>query len=284
MTADLTQPGDNAVAPEDLDLVHATKKGDITAFEQLVLRYQQKLLRVAQNITHNREDSQDAVQEALLKAFQNLGEFRDCAKFSTWLFRILVNQCLMKLRDRHRTNEEPLKADSQLPEDLIAHDIADRAPNPEEHFRVSELLVILTKALMRLPPILRTVFVLRDIEGLSTDHTAEFLGLTSSTVKTRLFCARSQLRRFMSNHFIGCTNNPVSPAFIFQQLPRSLPVAVIVQLSQCSTVQVQSEIPVSISKTKPIRTQNAQKSTFDSSRLSLPWANPISHGKAGPAP
>src|SRR3984893_11216913 len=87
-----------AVAGDDLDLVHASKNGDVTAFEQLVKRYDRKLFRIAQSITHNREDSQDAIQEALLKAFQHLGQFREDSLFSTWLIRITVNQSLMKLR------------------------------------------------------------------------------------------------------------------------------------------------------------------------------------------
>src|SRR5439155_6809023 len=98
MTADLTQFAVRAVESDDLDLVHATQNGDVTAFEQLVKRYDRKLLRIAQHVTHNREDSQDAVQEAFLKAFQHLHEFRQDSQLSTWLIRITVNQSLMKLR------------------------------------------------------------------------------------------------------------------------------------------------------------------------------------------
>jgi RNA polymerase sigma-70 factor (ECF subfamily) len=86
-----------AVASDDLDLVHASQNGDVAAFEQLVKKYDRKLLRIAQSVTHNREDSQDAVQEAFLKAYQNLAEFREDSPFSTWLIRITVNQSLMKL-------------------------------------------------------------------------------------------------------------------------------------------------------------------------------------------
>jgi DNA-directed RNA polymerase specialized sigma24 family protein len=88
------------VASNDLDLVHASKKGDAAAFEQLVKRYDRRLLRISHTVTRNREDSEDAVQEALLKAFQNLAEFREDSQFSTWLIRITVNQSLMKLRKR----------------------------------------------------------------------------------------------------------------------------------------------------------------------------------------
>src|SRR5256712_10835679 len=94
-----------AVASDDLDLVHASKSGDVAAFEELVKRYDSKLLRIAQHVTHNREDAQDAVQEAFLKAFQKLEQFQENSKFSTWLVRIAINQSLMKLRKQHRKSE-----------------------------------------------------------------------------------------------------------------------------------------------------------------------------------
>src|SRR6266581_5543928 len=103
MTAGLAQFAGSTAAGDDLDLVHATQDGDVSAFEQLVGRYDRKLLRIAQHVTHNREDSQDAVQEAFLKAFQHLGDFREDSQFSTWLIRITVNQALMKLRKRRTT-------------------------------------------------------------------------------------------------------------------------------------------------------------------------------------
>ena len=106
MAADTAQLEMRAAATDDLDLVHASKDGDIAAFEQLVKRYDRKLLRIAQHVTHNREDSEDAVQEAFLKAFQHLSEFREDSKFSTWLIRITLNQSLMKLRKQRRSMRE----------------------------------------------------------------------------------------------------------------------------------------------------------------------------------
>src|SRR6202167_5526615 len=103
MTVDSAELAVTAVANDDLDLVHATKNGDVAAFEQLVKRYDRRLLRIAHSITHNTEDSQDAVQETFLKAYQNLAAFREDSKFSTWLIRINVNQSLMKLRKQRST-------------------------------------------------------------------------------------------------------------------------------------------------------------------------------------
>ncbi len=201
MTADLAQFAGKAAARDDLDLVHATQDGDISAFEQLVERYDRKLLRIAEHITHNREDSQDAVQEAFLKAFQHVGDFREDSQFSTWLIRITVNQALMKLRKRRTSKEMSLDEDFQADGDMLPREVADWAPNPEELYRASELRDILIGALEGLRPALRTVFVLRDIEGLSTDHTAEVLDLSPAAVKARLWRARLQLRELLNEYF-----------------------------------------------------------------------------------
>jgi len=201
MTVDSPQFAAREVANDDLDLVHASKGGNIAAFEQLVKRYDRKLLRIAQSITHNREDSQDAVQEAFLKAFQNLGAFREDSKFSTWLFRIAVNQSLMKLRKQRTTREASLDEDFQADGDMLPKEVSDWAPNPEQLYWASELRHILIKCLEELNPILRTVFVLRDIEGLTIDQTAEVLDVSHSAVKARLWRARLQLREGLNKYF-----------------------------------------------------------------------------------
>jgi RNA polymerase sigma-70 factor (ECF subfamily) len=190
-----------ALASDDLDLVHASKNGDVAAFEQLVKRYDRKLLRIAQNVTHNREDSQDAVQEAFLKAYQNLTAFREDSKFSTWLIRITVNQSLMKLRKQRTTKEASLDEDFQAEGDMLPIEVTDWAPNPEQVYWASELRDILIKCLEELSPILRTVFVLRDIEGLTIDQTAEVLDVSETAVKARLWRARLQLREGLTKYF-----------------------------------------------------------------------------------
>ena len=201
MNTDLAQSVESPVVRDDLDLVHATQRGDVSAFEELVERYDRRLFRLAEHITHNREDAQDAVQEAFLKAFEHVGDFRERSQFSTWLIRITVNQALMKVRKRRTTKEAPLDEDFQAGEDVFPREVADWAPSPEELYRVSELRDILINALEGLRPILRTVFVLRDIEELSIDQTAEILHLTPSAVKARLWRARLQLREILSEYF-----------------------------------------------------------------------------------
>jgi RNA polymerase sigma-70 factor, ECF subfamily len=201
MTADSAQFALQAVAGDDLDLVHASKNGDVAAFEQLVKRYDRKLFRIAQTVTHNREDSQDAVQEAFLKAYQHLGEFRGDSQFSTWLIRITLNQSLMKLRNQRRTREVSLDEDFGTDEDVLPREVIDWAPNPEQLYSVSKLRNILMRTIEEMQPILRTVFVLQDIEGLSTVQAAEVLDLSQSAVKSRLWRARLQLRERLNKYF-----------------------------------------------------------------------------------
>jgi len=201
MTSGSTQFARKAGTRDDLDLVRATQDGDVSAFEELVERYDRKLFRIAEHITHNREDAQDAVQEAFLKAFRHVGDFREDSQFSTWLIRITVNQALMKLRKQRTINEVSFDDDFQAEGDIFPREVADWAPNPEELYERSELRNILVKAFEGVRPILRTVFVLRDIEGLSIDQTAEVLDLSPTAVKARLFRARLQLRELLSEYF-----------------------------------------------------------------------------------
>jgi len=201
MTAALAQFEVSTVARDDLDLVHASKNGDISAFEQLVNRYDRQLLRIAQSVTHNREDSQDAVQEAFLKAYQHLADFREDSQFSTWLIRITLNQSLMKLRKQRAVREVSLDEDFQADGDMLPLEVADWAPNPEQLYFASELRDILIKTLQELRPSLRTVFVLRDVEGLSINQTAEVLVLSAAAVKARLWRARLQVREGLNKYF-----------------------------------------------------------------------------------
>src|SRR5205809_3525913 len=101
---------------QDLALVHACKCGDTAAFEALVKRYDVRLFSIAQHITHNREDAEDAVQDAFLKAFRNLTQFRGNSQFSTWLIRITVNESLMKLRKRRSTREVSMEDNFEISE------------------------------------------------------------------------------------------------------------------------------------------------------------------------
>jgi RNA polymerase sigma-70 factor, ECF subfamily len=221
MTAESAQLGIQAKTNDDLDLVHASKNGDVAAFEQLVKRYDRKLFRIAHSVTHNREDSQDAVQETFLRAYQHLAEFRGDSQFSTWLIRITLNQSLMKLRKHRRTREVSLDEDFETDEGVLPREVIDWAPNAEELYSVSELRNILIKNIEELQPILRTVFVLQDLEGLSTDQTAEALNLSRSAVKSRLWRARLQLRERLNKYF-GKSAEPAQVESALLRMPDTL--------------------------------------------------------------
>ncbi len=193
----------NEPAPltEELVLVNAAKAGDVSAFEELVRRYDRNVFRIAQHITQNREDAEDVVQDAFLKAYENLPQFQMQSKFYTWLVRIAVNEALMKLRRRRPERMVSLDEEVRTEEDSMPREIADWSPNPEQQYNQAELKDILGKTIQGLPPSFRTVFVLRDVEGLSTEETAEALNLSIPAVKSRLLRARLQLRERLNKYF-----------------------------------------------------------------------------------
>jgi RNA polymerase sigma-70 factor (ECF subfamily) len=186
---------------DELKLVRAAKAGDIGAFEQLVHRYDRNVFRIAQHITQNREDAEDVVQDAFLKAYENLKNFQEQSKFYTWLVRIAVNEALMRLRRRRPERMVSLDEEVKTDEDSMPREVADWSPNPEQQYTQAELRDILTKTIQGLPSSFRTVFVLRDVEGLSTEETASALDLSIPAVKSRLLRARLQLRERLNKYF-----------------------------------------------------------------------------------
>jgi RNA polymerase sigma-70 factor (ECF subfamily) len=208
-TIDNPKPPAECAFDRDLALVYSTRSGDISAFEELVRKYDRKLFRIAQNVTHNTEDSEEVVQSAFFKAYQNLGRFQGDAKFSTWLIRIALNEALMKLRKQRARREQSMDSGPQAEDESsnfasrnrLPIDVTDWAPNPEALHSSVEIRDILMKGLEKLTPALRVVFVLRDIEGHSIAETSEMLGLTETAVKTRLSRSRMQLREELSGYF-----------------------------------------------------------------------------------
>jgi RNA polymerase sigma-70 factor, ECF subfamily len=186
---------------EELVLVRAAKGGDDAAFGELVRRYDRNVFRIAQHITQNREDAEDVVQDAFLKAYTNLQQFQEQSKFYTWLVRIAVNEALMKLRKRRPERTVSLDEEIQVGQDTVPREVADWSPNPEQNYNQAELREILSRTIQGLPPGFRTVFILRDVEGLSTEETAEALELSIPAVKSRLLRARLQLRERLNRFF-----------------------------------------------------------------------------------
>ena len=188
------QPKLSEAVSEELMLVRAAKAGEMRAFEELVKRYDRNVFRIVQHITQNREDAEDVVQDAFLKAYRNLEQFQEQSKFYTWLVRIAVNEALMKLRRRRPERMISLDQEVETEEDSMPREVADWSPNPEQQYTQAELRDILGRTIQGLPAGFRMVFVLRDVEGLSTEETAEALGLSIPAVKSRLLRARLQLR------------------------------------------------------------------------------------------
>jgi RNA polymerase sigma-70 factor (ECF subfamily) len=181
-------------------LVAAAKSGDAAAFEELVNRYERKIFRLTMNITGNREDAEDAMQDAFLKSYSHLKDFQGDSRFYTWLVRIAANEALMRLRKR-RPNlfslDEPIAGD----EDLMPQEVEDWGPSPEQRYAQTEIGEILSKVIDQLDPDFRIVFVLRDIEELSTEETASALGISIPAVKSRLLRARLKLRQKLDRYF-----------------------------------------------------------------------------------
>jgi RNA polymerase sigma-70 factor (ECF subfamily) len=188
----------------DLALVNAARDGEVSAFEELIHRYDRKLFRLALGIVHNQDDAQEVVQDAFVKAYRNLERFREDAKFATWLFRIAVNESLIKLRRRRGPSEVSIDADDFDADTALYQNqngAASWAENPEDLYNAAEFREILSKALQKLSPALKVVFILRDIEERSILQTAEILHLTENAVKSRLSRARARLRDELSQYF-----------------------------------------------------------------------------------
>jgi RNA polymerase sigma-70 factor (ECF subfamily) len=187
-------------ADDESRLVAAAKSGDLDAFDQLVSRYERKIFRLALRITQNREDAEDAMQEAFLKAYEHLNAFQGDSRFYTWLVRIAVNQALMKLRKR-RPNQISLDEPAETEDSELFKEIADWGPSPEQRFAQTELHEILDSAISGLEPDYRNVFILRDVEGIPTEETAQLVGISVPAVKTRLLRARLKLRQKLNAFF-----------------------------------------------------------------------------------
>lgn len=183
-------------------LVAEARAGNTEAFSTLVRQYDRYIYRLALNITGNAEDAEDVLQEALLKAYTKLDTFHGESRFYTWLVRVAVNEALMKLRKRGTEKtvslDEPIEGDDK---DLIPREVEDWADDPEQRYGKLELQKILKETVDKLEPQFRTVFVLRDIEDLSTEETAKLMGLSVPAVKSRLLRARLKARNLLSQYF-----------------------------------------------------------------------------------
>lgn len=185
----------------DVALVERVRNGDTAAFNELVNRYERKVFRLARNITNSQEDAEDVLQETFLKAYSHIGGFQGNSKFYTWLVRIAVNESLMKLRKRKSDRTVSLDEGIDTGEEVVVREIAVWDGDPEQRYSQQEIRAILEEAVASLRPAFRSVFVLRDIEELSTEETADALDLSIPAVKSRLLRARLQLREKLTRMF-----------------------------------------------------------------------------------
>ena len=179
----------------DESLVEAAKSGHSMAFATLSERYRQQLFRAAHRITRSREDAEDAVQDALLRAFVHMADFDGRSSFGTWLTRIAINSALMILRKKRASLEIATECSDDFGADGPCYEIADRAPNPERHYAQSEEESMLRKAIQNLRPTLRVVVQIQQLQERSMRETAEAIGISLAATKRRLFHAKNALRR-----------------------------------------------------------------------------------------
>lgn len=182
----------------DEQLIRDARSGDKRAFTSLVKRYEETVFRFSMKLCRDREKAEEALQDTFINVYRKLGSFDGKSKFSTWLYTIVANNCLMKQRKRKaRGLEEPLEVldnPASSPDGKFAHQVARWEESPSEILLGKELRRVLDEAIMKLPEIYRAVFILRDVEGKSNEETGEVLGISQEAAKSRLRRARAFLR------------------------------------------------------------------------------------------
>ena len=191
-------------ARDELELVRRAQSGDELAFRTIMERHNRRLYRVARTILRDDSEAEDAVQESYLRAFAALGSFRGDASLATWLTRITLNEALGRKRRQRPTVElEALDAMKERSAQIIRFPTMQTDTDPERSAAQREIRRLLERSIDALPEPFRVVFVMRDVEELSTEETAGFLGIKPETVKTRLHRARRLLREALDQHMIS---------------------------------------------------------------------------------
>jgi len=184
----------------DEALVRLAQGGDTRAFDELVVRYRDKVYRLALRILRHEEDAAEALQEAFLSAYRGLKNFKVESTFSTWLYRVATNAALMRYR-RRREGHVSLEQSQSPNGDGEPMAIPDWSAQPLDELLDAETREIMSDSVQRLPEDLRTVFLLRDVEELSNAQVADVLDLTVAAVKSRLHRARKSLREDLDRYF-----------------------------------------------------------------------------------
>lgn len=178
-------------------MVAAARKGDIRAFGVLLERHRSACLKRAMLMIRNRSDAEDEVQNAFWKAFQRLDQFRGEGTFAAWLSRIVENQCLMRLREERNSRFVYL---DESTESNVRMELVGQVAGPEDQLGLNEVVSLLRKEISRIPPLLRNVMLLRDLNQLSMPAVATQLGLSVPAAKSRLMRARMELKSRVTKH------------------------------------------------------------------------------------
>ncbi len=196
--------------PSDIQLLERARKGDFAAFEGLVARYERRIFALAFRILNHRHDAEEVVQQTFLSLLEHLEDFRGDSAFSTWLLRIATNNALGLLRKKKVRQTAPLGEGTREDEIPFPQYIAQWKETPEEIARRKEVQQLLHEALDELDDKYRLVFLLRDVEGMSTAETAEILGISEANTKVRLLRARLMLREKLTRA-LGDESTRVEP-------------------------------------------------------------------------
>lgn len=191
----------------DVGLVDEFKAGDISAFEEIISRYESKVMNLALRFTRNQEDAEEVLQDVFTTVYRKIDGFRGQSAFSSWLYRIVVNAAFMKLRKRKQT--QTVSLDDLAP--AVKQYCMERDAVTNQHLHnvaiSRELQEVLQRAIDRLPDQYRAVFVLRDVDGLSNQETGEILNLSIPAVKSRLHRSRIMLRKKLQRYYEDFTGN-----------------------------------------------------------------------------
>lgn len=195
---------------DEAALIRRVQDGERDLFYELIRPYERRVFSATLAILRNPADAEDAAQEAILKAFRHVGQFRAEARFSTWLIQIAVNEARMRRRKEHPGLMEPITDRRDDEGNYVPRDFADWREIPSESLERKEIRERLAEALGALGEIYREVFVLRDMQHLSIEETAHSLGISVASVKTRLLRARLMLRDLLAPGLTGAWNRSES--------------------------------------------------------------------------
>ncbi len=196
------------MADSEAQLIDKSRRGDATAFERLIKPYEGKVYTFLSRMCGESEAAKDMAQETFLRAFDKIRRYRGGSKFSTWLFRVAVNNCKMHKRGRGRRPEAPLEIE-----------VGDYRPGPGDQYDEAELKLVVAGALQKLPPAYRSVLVLSEYDGLSGPEIAKVMNISLANVKVRLRRGREKLKEIFKDRLIpGCCDCDKMPAGVHKKI------------------------------------------------------------------